>query len=109
MTDKCTVGVAFYLKLLLLPLGDSKQTHRISVIAEKLLEPARTRAHVPVIFSIQETKSWDVPNLQLLGYVCYGCKFGLATLLVSDQFFKIRRSWRSEERWAAVLFTKTLW
>ena len=28
--------------------------------------------HTPAILSIQETKSWDVPNLELPGYVCYG-------------------------------------
>ena len=28
----------------------------------------------------------------LPGYVCYGSKFGIATLVVSDRFFKIQRS-----------------
>ena len=36
----------------------------MSVIAEKLLEPVRMRAHMPVIFSVQETRSWDVPYLE---------------------------------------------
>ena len=27
----------------------------------------RMRAHVPVIFSLQETRSWDVSNLEFLG------------------------------------------
>ena len=36
--------------------------------------------------------------------MCYGSKFGLVTLVVSDQFFKIKRSWRFEERCTAVLF-----
>ena len=36
----------------------------------------RAHAHLPVIFSIQETRSWDVPNLELLGHVCYGGNFG---------------------------------
>ena len=76
----------------------------IFVIVEKLLTPVCTRAHLPVIFSIQETRSWDVPYLELLWYVCYGGKFGLATLMVSHQFFKIQRSWRFEERCTAVLF-----
>ena len=44
-------------------------------------------------------------NLKLLGRVCHGSKSGLATLMVSNQFFKIKRSWRSErERGTAVLF-----
>ena len=51
-----------------------------------------TRTHLSVIFSIQETRSWDGFNLELLGYVCYGCKFGLAILMVSDRFFKMKRS-----------------
>ena len=40
-------------------------------------------ALVPAMFSTQETKSWDVPDLTLLGHVCYGSKSGFATLLVS--------------------------
>ena len=54
----------------------------------------RMRAHVPVILSLQEARSWDVSNLEFLGYVCCGSKFGLVTLLVSDQFFKITRSFK---------------
>ena len=34
---------------------------------------------------------------------CYGSKIGLATLVVSDQFFKITRPWRSEKRCTAFL------
>ena len=34
--------------------------------------------------ALQETRSWDVPNLKLHGYACYGSQFGLATLVVSD-------------------------
>ena len=37
------------------------------MIAEKLLEPARTRAHLPVIFSTQEKRSWNVPGV---AWVC---------------------------------------
>ena len=40
-------------------------TSDIAVIAEKLLEFACMRAHLPVIFSIQETRFWDVPNLEV--------------------------------------------
>ena len=43
-------------------------------------------------------------KLELPGYVCYGSKFGLATLMVSEQFFKIKKSWRFKERCTAVLF-----
>ena len=46
----------------------------------------------------------DVPNVELTGYVCYGSKSGFATLLVSDQFCTIKRSWNFEERCAAILF-----
>ena len=76
----------------------------ISVIVENLLTPVCAHAHRPVIFPIQETRSWNVPELKLPGHVCYGSKMGLATLVVSDQFFKIKRSWRFEERCTAVLF-----
>ena len=41
-----------------------------------------------VIFSIQEMRSWDVTDLELLAFVCCGRKFLLATLLVSDQFLQ---------------------
>ena len=59
-------------------------------------------------FSIQKTRSWDVHDLKLLGDVCCGSKFGLATLLVSDHFCTIEGSWEFEERCAAVLFQTTL-
>ena len=45
-----------------------------------------------------------MPELKLPRYVCYGSKFGLATLVVSDPIFKIKRSWRFEERCTAVFF-----
>ena len=75
---------------------------------EKLLGPARVHAHVPVIFSFQESKSWDVTNLKLLGYVCHVSKFGFAMLLVSKQLGTTERAWRHEERRTAVLFGTTL-
>ena len=31
---------------------------------------AHARTQFPIIFSIQEVKSWDVSNLELSGYVC---------------------------------------
>ena len=58
----------------------------ISVIAEELLEPVCIGARVPVIFSIQETRSCDVRNLELPEYVCCGSMFGLAT----NSFAKLR-------------------
>ena len=76
----------------------------ISLIVEKLLTPVCAHAHLPVIFSVQETRSWNVPELKLPGHLCYGGKMVLATLVVSDQFFKMKRSWRFEERCTAVLF-----
>ena len=56
----------------------------VSMIVESL----NARAHMPVILALQETRSWDVPNMELPDYVCYGSKFGLATLVVSDRFSK---------------------
>ena len=41
----------------------------------------RMHARVPVIFSLQETKSWDAANLTLPGCVCYGSKFGLRNVV----------------------------
>ena len=35
-------------------------------------------------------RSWNVPELKLPEYVCFGRKFGLAMLVVSDHFSKIR-------------------
>ena len=43
----------------------------ISMIVEKLLTLVCAHTHLPVIFSIQETRSWDVPNLEWPGYVIY--------------------------------------
>ena len=80
----------------------------ISTIKEKLLGPAHACTHSPTILSIQETKSWDMPNLELPGYVCHGSKSGFATLLVSEQFGTITRSWKFEERCTAILFGTTL-
>ena len=49
-----------------------------------------------------------MPNLELPGYVCYGSKSGFATLLVSEHFRTIKRSWKFEERCTAILFGTTL-
>ena len=61
------------------------------------------RAHLLVIFSFQETRSWNVLELQLLGYVYCGSKLGLATMVVSDEFSKLRDLGGSK-RCTAVLF-----
>ena len=58
--------------------------------------------------SVQETKSLDVPNLELKGLVFYGNKHGYAKLLVPEQFCTIKRSWKSEERCTAILFGTTM-
>ena len=62
------------------------------MIGEKALKSECARAHLSVICSFQETKSWDVPNLELPGYVFNGGKLGLTTLVVSDHFFKMKKS-----------------
>ena len=59
----------------------------------------------PVIFSIQETKSCDVFDLKLPGYVCHGGKSGFSLL---KQFCTIKTQGRHEERCAAILFGTTL-
>ena len=43
-----------------------------------------------------------MPNLKVLGYVCYGSHFGPPPWLFQIVFQK--KNWRSEERCAAVLF-----
>ena len=80
----------------------------ISTMKEKLLGPPHARTHTPAILSIQETKSWDVPNLELSGYVCYGSKSSFATLLVPNSLCTITRTWKCEERFAAILFGTTM-
>ena len=54
------------------------------------------------------SRSRDVTNLELPGFVWYGSKSGFATLLVSEQFCTLKRSWNFEERCAAILFGTTL-
>ena len=80
----------------------------IKVIKEKLLGLDHTRKRIPTILSLQETKSWNVPNLELPGCVGCGSKLGFATLLVSKQFCTVKRSWKSEERCTAILFGTTM-
>ena len=80
----------------------------VSVIAEILRGTIGHRTHAYVIISIQETKSWDVPNPRLPGYGFHGSTVGLATLLVSQQCCKIKRSWRHEERCTVDLIDDTL-
>ena len=47
------------------------------------------------------------PNLELKG-LCYGNTNGYASLLVSDKFSTIKRSWETEERCTAILFGATM-
>ena len=61
----------------------------IEVIKEKLFGLEHTRNGTPAILSVHETKSWDFPNLELKGFMCYGNKNGYASLLVSDKFSTI--------------------
>ena len=81
-----------------------RQTSADIKFKEKLLGVDQTHKRTPTILSVQEIKSWDVPNLELQGFVRYGNKHGYATLLVPEQFCTIKRSWESEERCTAVLF-----
>ena len=93
----------------LISVNINRQTSAdIKVIKEKLLGLDHTRKRTPSILSVQETKSWDVPNLELSGFVCYGSIPGFATLLDSEQFCTVKRSWKSEERCTAILFGTTM-
>ena len=92
----------------LISLNINRQTSPdIKVIKEQLLGFDHTRKHTRTILSNQETKSWEVPDLELEGFVCYGNEHGYATLLVPEQFCTIKRSWKSEERCTASLFGTT--
>ena len=93
----------------LISVNINRQTSAdIEVIKEKLFGFDRTRKRMPTILSVQETRSWDVPNLELKGFVCYGDKHGHPTLLVLEQFCTMKRSWESEERCTAILFGTTM-
>ena len=70
----------------------------------RLLSPEFVRADLPVILALQETRSWDVEEMTVPGIVVYENVSGLTTLFVSDILCNVQRTWRSEERCAAVLF-----
>ena len=73
----------------------------------RILSPEIVRADLPVILALQETRSWDVEEMHVPGLVIYENVSGLTTLIVSDRLCKVQRTWRSEERCAAVLFRFT--
>ena len=85
----------------------SRKSH-VFISSHIIKGPAHAYEHSLDIFSIQETKSWDFPNLELPGYVCDGCRCGFATLLVSERFCTLERSWKFEERCTTILFGTTL-
>ena len=70
----------------------------------RLLSPEFVCADLPVILALQETRSWDVEEMHVPGFVVYENVSGLTTLIVSDRLCNSQRTWRSEERCAAVLF-----
>ena len=80
----------------------------IEVIKEKLLGFEHIRNGTPANLSVQETKTCDIPNLELKGFMCYGNKYGYASLLVSDKFSTIKRSRETEERCTAIPFGTTI-
>ena len=61
----------------LISVNINRQTSAdIEVMKEKLLGFEHTHKCSPAILSVQETKSWDTPNLELKVFVCYGNKNG---------------------------------
>ena len=64
------------------------------------------RAHT--LLPSSPSKTPNPGNMELSGYVCYGSKTGFATLLVPKQLCTIKRTWKFEERCAAILFGTTL-
>ena len=58
-----------------------------------------------MILPLKETRSWDVDNLSMPGFVfVYGSKKGFHHALVSDRICNEQKSWKTEERCSAVLF-----
>ena len=93
----------------LISVNINRQTSAdIEVIKEKLIGFDRTRKRMPTILSVEETRSCDVPILELKGFVCYGDTHGHPTLLFPEQFCTMKRSWESEERCTATLFGTTM-
>ena len=87
----------------LLPVNANSEISADASIFLKLLKSdcARTPA---CDFSLQETRSWDVPNLKSLDYVCYGRQILTLHFGGSDSFpEQMKRSWRSEQLCAAVI------
>ena len=84
---------------------DKHVSATVDLVVKRSLNPDFARAHLPVIFALQETRSWDVQNLSP-HRVCplSGSKPRPTTLVVPDRFGKTQRSWRSEERCIVVLF-----
>ena len=81
----------------LISVNDNRQSSAdISVIVDKLLIHvcARTSA-CHLLPTIDE-----ILGCAKSGFVCYGSKIVLATFVFSDQFFNIRRSWRSEDMYS---------
>ena len=80
----------------------------IEVIKEKLLGFEHTRNGTPAtVFSRDQI----VGHSQFLSskvVVCHGNKNDYASLLVSDKFSTIKRSWETEERCTAILFGTTM-
>ena len=66
------------------------------------------RTDLLVILALQETGSWNTEDLRVPESMVYGNKFGLTTLLISEQVSCVRRSWSSEERCVAELLGRTL-
>ena len=48
----------------------------VDLVVKRLLSPESEHAHLPVIFALEETRSSDVPNLFLPGFVFTAVNFG---------------------------------
>ena len=69
LSNQADARVAFSDSILtarLTPGSKRQRSSDISTIKEKLLGPAHACTHSPTILSIQETKSWDMPNWNCL-------------------------------------------
>ena len=73
----------------------------------RLLSPEFVRADLPLILALQETSSWNAEDMHVPGV---NTKTFLGSLLSLCLTAFAQRTWRSEERCAAVLlgFTKVM-
>ena len=85
-----------------------ERSEKADLIVSRLRKPEFVRTDLLVILALQETRSWNTDDLHVPGFIVYGSKFGLTTLLVSERVSLVQRSWCLQERFVAALLRRTL-